>query len=316
MPPPAPASAPRRLRRLALAALVSNIAIVFTGGLVRVTGSGLGCPTWPRCDEGSFVPAPGGAHAGWQTAIEFGNRLMTFVVLAAAVAVVWELRRQRSHHPPSLVRLAWMLPIGVLGQALMGGATVLLGLSPWTVAAHFLLSMALIAATVLVHEWTRAADPDPGPPPGASLRRATTALIAVAAVVLVLGTLVTGAGPHAGDPSTPRLGVDIRLLALVHAQAVWLLVGLTVALAAVTWRGPRRVAVALRVLLALQVIQGAIGYVQYAIGIPAGLVAAHILGAALVWTAAVAVWARARPQQQLAPPEPTRPAATSQLQPG
>jgi heme a synthase len=299
---PLESPARRRFRRFALAAIITNVGIVFSGGLVRVTGSGLGCPTWPRCDEESFVPTPGGAHAGWQTAIEFGNRMLTFVVLAAALAVLYEARRQRAHHPPSVLRLAWALPLGVLAQAVMGGITVLTGLTPFTVAMHFLLSMVLIAIAVVLHERVRL--PDPGAPPRAGLRLATTALVVVAFLVLVLGTLVTGAGPHAGDPSTPRLGVDIRLVALAHADAVWLLVGLTVALVAVTWRTSTRVSRALRVLLAIQLVQGTIGYVQYATGIPEALVAAHILGAALMWMTATGVWARAHPATT-EPPAPT-----------
>ena len=283
----------RRLRRATAAALATNVLIVFSGGLVRVTGSGLGCPTWPRCDEDSFVPRPGGAHAGWQTAIEFGNRLLTFVVLAAAVAVVWELRRRRSAHPRSLYRLAWLLPLGVLAQAIMGGITVLLGLTPWTVAMHFLLSMVLIAVAVVVFEWVRR--PPDAAVAGAGVRWATMVLAVVGGVVLVLGTLVTGAGPHAGDPDTPRLAADIRMLALAHADAVWLFVGLTVALVAVTWNGPARVRTAVRALLGLQLFQGSIGYIQYATGIPEALVAVHILGAALVWTATVLTWVRSRP---------------------
>jgi heme a synthase len=312
-----PATSPdrRRLRRFTLAALATNVLIVFSGGLVRVTGSGLGCPTWPRCDEDSFVPTRGSAHAGWQTAVEFGNRLMTFVVLAAAVAVVWELRRQRGRHPRSLVRLGWLLPIGVMTQALMGGVTVLLGLTPWTVAAHFLLSMALIAVAGVLYERVRTSEPQPLP--GAGLRWATAVLAVVGAVVLVLGTLVTGAGPHAGDPSTPRLAADIRILALAHADVVWLFVGLTVALVAVTWHGPPRLHRALRALLALQLLQGGIGYTQYAIGIPAGLVAAHILGASLVWLATVTVWARAHPAFASTTPDARTVAPTaSELQPG
>jgi heme a synthase len=291
-----PESPPRRrLRRFALAAVITNIAIVFTGGLVRVTGSGLGCPTWPTCDGQNLVPRPGGDHAGWQTAIEFGNRLLTFVVLAAAVAVFVQVRRTRPH-TATVERLAWALPLGVLAQAVMGGITVLTGLSPLTVAAHFLLSMVLIAVAVAIHERVRITTDDALPAASSGVRVATTALLVVAAVVLVLGTLVTGAGPHAGDASTPRLGLDIRFLAIAHADAVWALVGVTVALVAVTWRsGSPRLRGAVRALLAIEIVQGTIGYVQYATGIPEPLVAAHILGAALMWTTAVAVWMRARP---------------------
>jgi heme a synthase len=283
-----------RLGRFTLAALAANIGIVFTGGLVRVTGSGLGCPQWPTCDGQNLVPVPGGDHAGWQAAIEFGNRLLTFVVLASVVAVFVQVRRTRPH-PRGIEALTWVLVSGVLAQALLGGVTVLTGLLPATVAAHFLLSMVLIAAAAVLHERTRPA-PSGSPPTSPGLRHATTALVAVAFAVLVLGTIVTGAGPHGGDATAPRLDVDIRLMAIAHADGVWLLLGLTVALIAVTWRsGPVPLRRALRMLLALELVQGAIGYTQYAIGIPWPLVAAHILGAALVWAAAVTAWARARP---------------------
>lgn len=280
----------RRLRRAALAAIVTNVMIVFTGGLVRVTGSGLGCPDWPTCDGASLAPVPGGDHAGWQAAIEFGNRLLTFVVLAAVIAVWVQVRRTRPH-PRQVEVLAWFLPAGVLFQAVLGGITVLTGLAPLTVAGHFLASMALIFAAVVLHERVRPASETIEV--GVGLRHAITALIAVAVAVMVLGTVVTGAGPHGGDVTAPRFPVDIRLVALAHADAVWLLVGLTVALVVITWRHPsRRLRNALRALLVIEIVQGGIGYAQYALGIPASLVALHILGAALMWTAASAAWAR------------------------
>lgn len=289
-----PDSGPRRrLRRFALAAIVTNIGIVITGGAVRITGSGLGCPTWPRCDESSFVPRVAADHTTWQTAIEFGNRLLSFVVLAAAIAVLVQVRRTRPH-PPTVERLAWALPLGILGQVVLGGVTVLTGLSPVTVAAHFLLSMVLIAIAVALHERIR--PPAGDPPVGAGIRHATTALAVVAGVVLVLGTITTGAGPHGGDLSAPRFGLDIRLVAIAHADAVWMLVGLTVALVAVTWRtGPPRLRTALRTLLVLELAQGSIGYAQYALGVPGELVLVHIVGAAVLWATVAASWIRARP---------------------
>jgi heme a synthase len=294
MADPLEAPAQRRLRRFALLAIATNVLIVFTGGLVRVTGSGLGCPTWPTCEPGSMVPTRGGEHAGWQAAIEFGNRLMTFVVLAAVVAVWVQVRRTRPH-PRSVEVLAWVLPLGVVAQAIKGGITVLTGLSPWSVAIHFLLSMVLIAAAVGLHERVRRPATSPARP-GAGLRHATTALAVVAFVVLVLGTVVTGAGPHGGDVDAPRFPVDIRFVAIAHADAVWLLLGLTIALVAITWRsGPPRLRTALRILLGIELVQGAIGYTQYALGIPEALVAFHILGAALLWTTTSAVWFRAHP---------------------
>lgn len=297
-------SAGDRLVKLAAAAVISNIVIVFTGGFVRVTGSGLGCPTWPTCDGRTVVPRPG-EESTWHTAVEFGNRLLTFVVLAIALAVAFEVYRHGRDMPDRLRQLAWALPAGVLAQALLGGVTVLTDLNPLVVAGHFLLSMVLIAIAVAL--WQRArehagvaaparAEDTVAEPVAAGLRWATTGLAAAAAAVLVLGTLVTASGPHAGDPGTPRLGLDIRTIAMAHADAVWLLVGLTVALVAVTWRhGPPELRTAARILLALELVQGTIGYTQYALGIPPGLVAVHIVGAAIVWATAVAVWVRARP---------------------
>ncbi|MEX0705085.1 MAG: COX15/CtaA family protein [Nitriliruptoraceae bacterium] len=279
------------LRRFTLLAIVVNVGIVFTGGLVRLTGSGLGCPDWPSCTPDSLVPVPGGDHAGWQTAIEFGNRMLTFVVLASAIAVWVQVRRTRPH-PRVVEVLAVALPAGVLAQAVVGGITVLTGLSPYTVATHFLLSMGLIATAVVLHDRTRAAHE-----PGAtvSVRRTAAVLLVIAAVVLLLGTVVTSSGPHGGDPSAPRLALDIRMAALAHADAVWMLLGVTVALVAMTWNGPPRVRRAARILLAIELAQGSIGYAQYVLGVPAVLVGAHILGAALVWTTVVTLWIRTRP---------------------
>ena len=283
----------RLLRRFALAAIVTNIGIVFTGGIVRITGSGLGCSDWPTCDGSNIAPVAGGDHAGWQAFIEFGNRLLTFVVLAAAIAVVVQMRRT-GPHPRSVRLLAWALPAGVLGQAVLGGITVLTGLSPYTVAAHFLLSMVLIAIAVAFHERIRPRDPDPAVSRG--VQNATTALALVAFTVLVLGTIVTGAGPHGGDLGAPRFNVDIRLAAIAHAHAVWMLIGLTVATLAVTWRtAPARFRAALTALLVLELAQGALGYTQYALGIPPSLVSLHVLGAAVLWAVVSAVWIRARP---------------------
>lgn len=284
----------RRLRRAALAAIIANVAIVFTGGLVRVTGSGLGCPDWPTCDGASIAPTLATDGPGWHELIEFGNRLLSFPVLATAVIVFVLVRRSAAQHR-SVVAMSWVLLLGVLFQIVLGGITVLTGLSPYTVAGHFLASMVLIAAAVILHERVRPPAGD-AQLPGRGMQYATTALMVVGAVVLVLGTVVTGAGPHGGDVAAPRFGVDIRLMAIAHADAVWAVVGLTIALVAITWRsGPPRLRTALRALLVIQLLQGALGYTQYALGIPAALVAGHILGAALFWTATSAVWARARP---------------------
>ena len=292
--PPAEPRAWRLLRWFALAAIVTNVVIVATGGVVRVTGSGLGCIDWPTCDGTNIAPVPGGDHAGWQAAVEFGNRLLTFPVLAAATLTWWQVRRT-GPHSTTVRNLSWVLPLGVVAQAVVGGITVLTGLSPYTVATHFLLSMVLIAAAVTLHERVR---PQPAtPPPARGVQHATTVILLVAAVVLVLGTLVTGSGPHGGDVDAPRLGLDIRVMALAHADAVWLLIGVTAATVAVTWRsGPPRLRFAVRLLLALQLAQGGIGYLQYWLGIPPQLVSLHIVGAAAVWLVTVMTWVRARPR--------------------
>ena len=209
--------------RVALANAVANGAIVLTGGAVRLTGSGLGCPTWPRCTDTSFVATPELAAHG---VIEFGNRLLTFVLTAVAVATVVVVFRSVRR---DLRRLAVLGLLGIPAQALLGGVTVLTGLNPWTVAAHFLLSMVLVAVATLL--WLRSREPGVGRP---LLRRPFVLLVrsiaAVTAVVLAIGTVVTGSGPHSGDPEAGRTGFDPELVSQLHADGVFLLLGLTVAL--------------------------------------------------------------------------------------
>ncbi len=283
---------PAVVSRLALANAVANGAIVVTGGAVRLTGSGLGCPTWPRCTSESFVATPELAGHG---VIEFGNRLLTFVLAAVAIATVVAVWRSARR---DLRPLAVLTFLGIPAQALLGGVTVLTGLHPWTVAAHFLVSIVLIAlATVL---WLRSREPGVGQP---LLRRPlallVTGIAAVTAAVLVLGTLVTGSGPHSGDvdaddvPTGDRMGFDVELISQLHADAVFLLLGLTVALLVSLYAtdSADRVKRAARDLLVVQLAQGVVGYVQYFTDLPIALVLLHMLGAVLV-TAATArlVW--------------------------
>jgi heme a synthase len=292
LPGPA-APAPRTLRRLALAAIATNVLIVVTGGVVRVTGSGLGCPDWPTCTGTRVVPAAGGAN-GWHELIEFGNRTLTFLVLAAAVALWLGVRRSTTTDVP-LRRLVLWLPLGVLSQALLGGITVLMRLEPLIVASHFLLSMVLIAIAVAAHHrillvqgrvrhgWGRHDERD-------LLVHLTSRLPLLGAVVLVLGTVVTAAGPHAGDPGTARLPVDIRTVARMHSTSVWLVVAVSVwILVLARRRGWDELVRAGGVLVALEVVQGGVGYLQYFTGIPASLVTVHLLLACLFWAAVVKV---------------------------
>ena len=271
------------VRRLAVASVVANAGIVVTGGVVRLTGSGLGCPTWPTCTDDSLTPTTAYAQHG---AIEFTNRMLTFVLTAVAVATLLAVLRSDRR---DLTRFAVAAFLGIPAQAVLGGITVLTGLNPWTVAAHFLLSMVILAVTTTLA--ARAYQP-PGPARvivNPSLVTLVRVLVAVTAAVLVLGTVVTGSGPHAGDVDVPRTGFDPETVSQLHADGVMLLVGLTVA--ALLWlRGSKAPPAATRaaaVLLAVELAQGVVGFVQYFTGLPVVLVGFHLLGACLVWIAAL-----------------------------
>jgi cytochrome c oxidase assembly protein subunit 15 len=293
--------------RVALANAVANGAIVLTGGAVRLTGSGLGCPTWPRCTDASFVATPELAGHG---AIEFGNRLLTFALTAVAIATVVVVFRSARRDLRPLAVLGFL---GIPAQALLGGVTVLTGLNPWTVAAHFLLSMVLVAVATLL--WLRSREPGVGQP---LLRRPFVLLAggiaAVTAVVLVLGTVVTGSGPHSGDPEAGRTGLDPELVSQLHADVVFLLLGLTVALLVALYAtdSPDRVRRAARDLLIVQLAQGVIGYVQYVTDLPVVLVLLHMLGAVLItaFTARL-VWSVRGPASELPLTTPSEPAAAT-----
>ena len=215
------------LRRFAWATLVANILLIVTGGAVRLIGSGLGCPTWPRCTDSSFTPH---GTIGPHQLVEFGNRTLTFVLVAIAVATFVAARQEaRRLGRPDLLRLSVVLALAIPAQAVLGGITVLTKLNPWIVAGHFVLSSVLVAiATVL---WLRSREPGVGEP---LIRRPLAQLVggialATAAVVAV-GTVVTGSGPHSGDAHSKRTGLDPEQVAQLHADLVFLLVGLTVAL--------------------------------------------------------------------------------------
>ncbi|MEU4715701.1 COX15/CtaA family protein [Micromonospora purpureochromogenes] len=274
------------LRRLAYTSIVANVAIVVTGGAVRLTASGLGCPTWPRCtDESYHTTAEMGVHG----VIEFGNRLLTFAVGLIALATVLAVLAYRPRRK-GLLGLAVAVFLGIPAQAVLGGITVLTNLNPWVVGLHFLASMAVIAAAYAL--WRRIKDPDgpavavvPGP-----LRTLAALTTVVSVAVLVVGTWVTGSGPHAGDGGAARNGLDPEQISQVHADAVFLLLGLSVALVfafrAVGATGSARAAV---VLVAVELGQGVIGFVQYFTDLPALLVGAHMLGSCLVLLATLSV---------------------------
>jgi cytochrome c oxidase assembly protein subunit 15 len=297
------------LRPLALASLIANIGLVVTGGAVRLTGSGLGCPTWPKCTDASYSATEAmGVHG----AIEFGNRLLNFVLVAVALACLVEAIRERPRRRSLLV-----LSVGVLAyipvQAVLGGITVLTKLNPWVVGLHFLASIGLI--TVAYALWRRTAEGDRSPvllvPVPLRQLGALTAL--AGAAVIAVGVVVTGSGPHAGDAHARRTGLDPAAVAQAHADLVCLLIGLTIALV-LALRGvgaARPIVRAAVVLLAIELGQGLIGFVQYFTHLPVVLVGVHLLGAALVWVGILHVlWAmRSRDESVSAPA--ARPAGTT-----
>ncbi len=278
---------------VAVAAVVTQAGIVVTGSVVRVTGSGLGCPTWPQCFPGSLTPVPDPDVAAVTQWVEFGNRLLTplvGIVAVACLAVALLIRRRR------LVALAAALTIGTALQAVVGGITVHASLAWWTVAPHFLISMVLVWLAVLLLAGFGEGDEAPRWHVTTPLRGLLVTATAVLAALLVAGTMVTAAGPHAGDAATPRLAADIPTLVSLHADLLigylGLLTGLGFALRAVgvpriTWRR-------YGLLLAVVLAQGSLGAVQYATGVPEVLVSLHVLGAALVVVAMAAMWTGCR----------------------
>ena len=275
--PVLPSFSPAVVARVALANAIANGIIVVTGGAVRLTGSGLGCPTWPRCTGKSLVPTQELAVHGL---IEFTNRTLTFVLTIAAVAVLVAVFRssRRDLRPLALVSF-----LGIPAQALLGGVTVLTGLNPWVVALHFLLSMVLVGVATTL--WLRSREPGVG---HALVNRGFALLVAgVAAAVgavLVVGTVVTGSGPHSGDPKAGRTGLDPLQISQLHADLVFLLVGLTAALLVALYAtdAPGRLRRAVRDLLIVELAQGVVGFVQYFTKLPIALVLVHMAGAVLI----------------------------------
>ncbi|WP_433125786.1 COX15/CtaA family protein [Micromonospora sp. CA-240977] len=296
------------LRRLALTSIIANVAIVVTGGAVRLTASGLGCPTWPRCTDDSYVTTP---EMGVYGVIEFSNRMLAFAVGLIALATLLAVLTLRPRRP-GLLALAVAVCLGIPAQAVVGGITVLTNLNPWVVGLHFLASMAVIAAAYAL--WRRIGDPDGPtvavvPPPLRALARITTG---VAVTVLVIGTWVTGSGPHAGDHGAARNGLDPESISQVHADAVFLLIGFSVALIfAFRAVGARRATRAAIVLVAVELGQGVIGFVQYFTHVPALLVGAHMLGSCLVLLATLSVQWSTRERLPVTPAADTTPADTA-----
>jgi cytochrome c oxidase assembly protein subunit 15 len=278
----------RLVRPLGWATLIGNAVLVVTGGAVRLTGSGLGCPTWPRCTDESMTPH---GNLNIHSAIEFGNRTLTFALTAIAIATfvaAWQTGRR------DLRLLALWMGLGIPAQAVIGGITVLTDLNPWIVSLHLLCSMAIISLAVLFLWRLEHAD--------VPLARGPVVWLAWAAyasswLVLYVGTVVTGSGPHAGDASSPRNGLSPLQMSQLHADLVFLFIGLTIGLlfAALALRAPRATVQAAVVLLGVEVAQSAIGFVQYFTSLPIVLVGFHMLGAAVI--AAAVTWVLLRIRQ-------------------
>lgn len=275
------AIAKRALVPLTAILLFLQSALVVTGGAVRLTGSGLGCPTWPECVPGSYLPVEGQAEGALHAWIEFGNRLLTFALLIAAVATFVAVLKSGRR---DLRFLAATQILGILGQGVLGGITVLTDLNPLAVASHLLFSILLISAATSL--FTRRRHPE--------VRTSSTQLkisrislmhIVLAYCAITLGTLVTGSGPHAGDVDAPRLDFHISSITRIHSLSVWLLLLVTFfyfRAANLPYRAKRW----LILFTILAFAQGAIGYIQYFLGVPELLVGFHLLGSVLVWIAA------------------------------
>ncbi|WP_425349222.1 COX15/CtaA family protein [Friedmanniella luteola] len=286
-------TSPRALRRWAVASLAANVVIVVTGALVRLTASGMGCPTWPRCTEDSYVTHP---SLGIHGAIEFGNRLLTFALVLVAV-LTWVsamLHRDGGRRRRDLRWIAAGLALGIPAQAVIGGVSVWTHLNPFVVALHLLVSMVLIGLSTWLVRRTRGLRQQPAGRAGVLAARATLVLTAL---TVWLGTVVTGSGPHAGDLDAVRTGYDGAFVTHAHAIAVYATVA---AVAVAVWTLRSRAAL---LVLGVVVLQAVIGIVQYNLGLPVGLVLLHLLGASLAVAATTNLFLTVRTPD---PAPPTR----------
>jgi len=287
-----PSKVTKTVHGLAIASLISQVGIIVSGGAVRLTKSGLGCAEWPNCMPGTMTPVP---EMGIHGLIEFGNRLLTFVLIAIALAFLASIWKIRQTHRTLFV-LGIVLLAGIPFQGVIGGITVWSRLNPWVVSLHFLLSMGLvILATLLVNRTGREYKGINSPVQDKTIRQVSWVAWIAAILAIVFGTVVTGTGPHAGDASAPRHLFDPLLVTRMHTAPVYLLIGATIillALAAKRHAGPK-FTTGLYLLVAVILVQAGIGYVQHFTGLPIVLVLLHMLGSALLGVAATNVWDRA-----------------------
>ena len=268
-------------RRISLANLIAQSGIIVTGAIVRLTGSGLGCPTWPDCAPGSLIPVAGQVE-GFHKYIEFGNRTLTFLVLAISIALfVFSLLNEKRN----IIIWSFLPLIGTLLQAVLGGITVLTGLHPATVMAHFLLSIVLVGISVKIYDYFNNQKTFKALPKIVDNYLKIVTLVGLA--VIILGTITTGSGPHSGDEIAARFDLDIRVIAWLHADSVLLFVGLIVGLLVISRinKESKHIYKITRTLFIICLVQGFIGYVQWFSDLPWILVSFHVIGAVITWIA-------------------------------
>lgn len=268
-------------RRISLANLIAQSGIIVTGAIVRLTGSGLGCPTWPDCTPGSLIPVAGQVE-GFHKYIEFGNRTLTFLVLAISIALfVFSLINEKRN----IILWSFLPLIGTLLQAVLGGITVLTGLNPFTVMAHFLLSIILVGISVKIYNYFNDQRISKSLPKIVDNYIKIVTLVGFA--VITLGTITTGSGPHSGDEIAARFNLDLRVIAWLHADTVLLFVGLIIGLLVITKLNSEsnHLYKTTRTLFIICLLQGFIGYVQWFNDLPWVLVSLHVIGAVITWIA-------------------------------
>jgi heme a synthase len=299
---------PRSMRQIALAGVIADTVIMSTGAAVRLSSSGLGCPDWPRCSTSDIVASKNAGQTLLNTWIEFSNRLLNFPLVAITVIVLiaaWRFRPQGTRRR-DLVWLAAIQPAGVFAQAAIGGIVVLTKLNPTAVSVHFLVSAAIVAAAVVLHVRCTEGDDPPTAVVRGDLRVLSAALVAVTALMLAAGTVVTGTGPLAGNAAAPRYKLPLEGVTQLHADIGWLMAGLAVALVVglrMSGAPPRAVRASL-IMIASLGLQGVIGYVQYFTHLPAGLVWVHVTGSVLVWIAVLRLFFAMRDRGPLTRPSP------------
>ncbi len=285
--------------RLLYANLLAQSGIIVTGAVVRLTGSGLGCPTWPQCAPGSFTPTPSQAE-GFHKWIEFGNRLLTFVLAAIAIMVlIYGIKKFKKNKLLLFLSAAPLL--GTIFQAVLGGITVLTSLNPFTVMAHFLISIVLVALAVgFIWKAQNPKKTQKFADLAGTAHYLIQSAFGVGLIVIILGTITTGSGPHSGDTEAARFNLDVRSMAWLHADAVWLFVGLLIGSFVLlkVMKIKSSLSKNLNFVIGIAAAQAIVGYSQWFTGLPWALVAVHVALAVLLWVFLVKMLLSTREQSK------------------